>query len=344
MKQRSPILMVFVLSTLLALMPAAAQDATPEATQATAAFPVTIEHKFGSTTITEVPERVVAIGYTEQDPLLALGVIPVAVRYWYGDAPNAIFPWAEDEADGAVPEVLNMPYGGLNYEAILALDPDLISAVGAGITQEEYDLLSEIAPTIAQSDEYIDFGVPWQEATQVIGDAVGRSEEAAEIVAEVEGLFEDARAENPAFEGRTVAVVYSYGAGSYGFYTDQDVRGRFFSQLGFVIPEEMVEIAGENFYADLSAERIDLLDQDLIVILNLQFIEGGREALESDPLFSQLEAVQDGRVLYLSEDVENALGFGSPLSLPFALENVLPGLQAIFGVEAESTQVAFANT
>lgn len=132
------------------------------------------EHKFGSTTITEAPERVVAIGYTEQDLLLAVDVQPVAVRYWYGDENNAIFPWAQDKVEGETPIVLNMPYGNLNYQAILALEPDLISAVTAGITQEEYELLSQIAPTIAQSGDYIDFGMPWQEATQMVGAALGK--------------------------------------------------------------------------------------------------------------------------------------------------------------------------
>lgn len=321
MKIRSLFCLIVAVLAFIGVVPLTAQDAP---------FPVTIEHKFGSTTITEAPQRVVAIGYTEQDPLLALGVQPVAVRYWYGDAPNAIFPWAEDALEGEAPEVLNMPYGALNYEAILALAPDLISAVSAGITLEEYDLLSQIAPTIAQSGEYIDFGMPWQEATQTIGDAVGRSEQAEAAVAEVEALFEDARTRNPQFAEKTVAVIYSYGPGQYGFYTDQDVRGRFFSELGFIFPDELVEIAGESFYADLSAERLDLLDQDLIAVLNLQFIEGGQEALEADPLFGQLQAVQDGRVLYLSEQEENALGFSSVLSLPFALEGVLPKLQRIF--------------
>lgn len=41
----------------------------------------TIEHKFGSTEVAGMPERVVSVGYSDQDPILALGVIPVAVRY-----------------------------------------------------------------------------------------------------------------------------------------------------------------------------------------------------------------------------------------------------------------------
>jgi iron complex transport system substrate-binding protein len=322
-------LAIFALLLVFAAAPAAAQDAV---------FPVTVEHKYGTTEIPAEPQRVVAIGYTEQDALLAVGVTPVAVRYWYGDETNAIFPWAEDRVEGDNPIVLNMPFGNLNYEAILALEPDLISAVTAGITQEEYELLSQIAPTVAQPDGYIDFGVPWQVAAQLVGDAVGKSDEAAAAVEEVEGLFADVREQNPQFEGKTVAVAYSFG-GAYGFYTDQDTRARFFTDLGFVVPDELIEIAGENFYAEVSAERMDLLDQDLIVMVSLQFVEGGREALEADPLWSQLQAVQDGRVVYFDLDAENALGFSSPLSLPFALDTALPQLQAMFPCD-EAAQAA----
>ncbi len=327
MKFRTISLWLLVMLVLLSVVPLAAQDV----------FPITVEHQYGSTTITEAPQRVVSIGYTEQDFLLALGVTPVAVRYWYGDEADTVRPWAISLVEGEAPVVLNMPFGTLNYEAILSLQPDLISAVTSGITQEEYDLLSAIAPTITQSADYINFGMPWQAVTQMIGDALGKSAEAAVIVAETEALFEDARANNPEFAGKTVAVSY-FNAGTYGFYTSQDSRGRFFTDLGFVVPDELVEIAGESFYADLSAERVELLDQDLIAVLNLQFIEGGREALEAEPLFSQLNAVQEGRVVYFDEASENALGYSSPLSLAFALDAALPQLQAIFGEAAETTE------
>jgi iron complex transport system substrate-binding protein len=327
MKKRLLTLILLALFTLLAVLPTFAQDT---------AFPITVDHKFGSTTLTEAPQRVVAIGYTEQDLLLAVGVTPVAVRYWYGDETNAIFPWAQDKVEGEMPIVLNMPFGALNYEAILDLEPDLISAVTSGITQEEYDLLSQIAPTIAQSGDYIDFGMPWQEATQLVGDAVGRGAEAADAIAEVEARFAQVRTQYPEFEGKTVAVAYSF-EGTYGFYTAQDSRARFFTDLGFVVPDALMEIAGDSFYANLSAERVELLDQDLIALVNLQFIEGGREALEADPLFGQLEAVQAGRVVYFDEQAENALGFSSPLSLPYALNAALPQLEAIFSPETAAT-------
>lgn len=322
---------LLILIVLTAVIPTSAQEAADNA------FPVTIEHQFGSTTVTEAPERIVSIGYTDQDALLALGVTPLAVRYWYGDWPNAIFPWAQDEAADAAPEVLNMPFGNLNYEAILALQPDLIIAVNAGITAEEYALLTQIAPTIAQSGEYISFGMPWQETTRMIGAAVGKLAEAEVLIARVEGLFAAARTANPQFEGQTLALAYNYGeARTYGFYTDQDSRARFFTELGFVIPTELTEIAGEQFYADLSAERIDLFDQDLLVFLGLQFAEGGRDAISTDPLISQLNVARDGRVVYIPAEVDDALQFGTVLSLEYALEGILPELQAALGTTAAS--------
>ena len=306
--------------------------ATALAQEGESAFPVTIEHKFGSTTISQEPQRVVSIGFTEQDPLLAVGVTPIALRYWYGDADNAIFPWALDESEGAQPPVLDMPYGNLNYEAILALAPDLISAVDSGITQEEYDNLSQIAPTLAQVDTYVDFGMPWQETTRLIGTALGRSQQAEAAIAAVESSLEAAREDFPQFQGATVSVAYKT-AETYGYYTGQDGRGRFFTDLGFVVPEEQNELAGDSFYYYLSEERIDVLDTDLLVFLALQFYEGGsevaREEISSDPLLSQLDVVADERVFFVADDYDDALQFSTVLSLPYLLENMVPEIAEV---------------
>ncbi len=332
MHKRLLSILLLVSLSLMVLAPAAAQEATPEATGEAPAYPVTIEHKFGSTTLTEKPERVVALGFVEQDALLALGIVPVASRYWFGDETDNVFPWAEDEADGAQPEVLNMNYGALNYEAILALNPDVITATDSGITEEEYQQLSQIAPTIAQVDTYIDFGMPWDETTRLLAQVFDKTEEAEELITHVEGLFEEAREANPAFEGKTIAVAYNYGQDhTFGFYTDQDIRGRFFSQLGFIIPEELVEIAGESFYADISAERFDLLNQDVLVFSGIQFTDGGRETIEEDALLNQLDVVKDGRILYVPAEYDDALNYSTILSLEYALEGIVPELQKVLG-------------
>jgi iron complex transport system substrate-binding protein len=184
--------------------------------------------------------------------VLALGVTPVAVREWFEERPYATWVWAQDELGDAEPEVLSSTE--LNFERITALEPDLILGVTSGITRDEYETLSEIAPTVGQSGAYVDYGVPWQEeATRTTGRALGRERRAEEDVSEVEGRFQETRAEHQEFENAT-GVVALYGEnGSFSAYGPEDTRGRFMSALGFELPDEIAELAGDQFYAEISA-------------------------------------------------------------------------------------------
>jgi iron complex transport system substrate-binding protein len=285
----------------------------------------TVEHKFGSTEIEGEPGRVVSIGYQEHDFLYALGVSPVAVRYWYGDESDVIYPWAEDEAGDADPEVLDMPEG-LNFEAIAALEPDLIVGLYSGMTEDDYGTLSEIAPTVAQSGEFIDYGMPWQQTTMMLGRVLGREERAEELVTEVEGMFEEARESHPEFEGKSLAIG-TYAEGTFSTFASGDARSRFFTSLGFEIPEEFDELAGDSFFTEISAERIDLLDADVLVWDQISFTEGGRETIENEPLIRSLDAMREGRAVFLEGVVEDAFGWNTVLSLPFALEEIVPMLE-----------------
>ena len=181
----------------------AAQATAPPA--ASDPFPVTVEHKFGETTIDAAPERIVTVGLVEQDVLLALGVAPVATTEWFGDQPGAIFPWAMDELEalGApIPDILGTA-DAVNFEAVAAQDPDLIVAIYGELNQTAYDRLSDIAPTIAQPAEYVDYGAPWDVTTRTIGQALGKSDEAEALIADIEAQFAAVREAHPEFQGAT---------------------------------------------------------------------------------------------------------------------------------------------
>jgi iron complex transport system substrate-binding protein len=298
----------------------------------------TIRHKYGRTEISGTPERVVTVGFTDQDPVLALGVAPVAVREWFGERPYATWPWARDELGDATPEVL--PATELNFEQIAALEPDLIIGVSSGMTGEEYDSLSRIAPTLAQSGEFVDFGVPWQEQTRAIGRALGREGRAEELVAGLEERFAGAREEHPEFEGASGVVVgltseeESYTPSPYG---PQDLRSRFLTSLGFEIPAEIAELAGDSFFVDLSRERLDLIDTDVLIWVTVLADDYG--AVRNDPLYRRLAVAREGRDLFLDGTLSGALSFGSVLSLPFALDEIVPMLAAAVDGDPE-TEVA----
>src|SRR3954470_16105337 len=112
--------------------PATATTANAAADEA--AFPATIAHRYGTTTITSRPKRVVVVGLREQDALLALGVVPVGTTEWYGDHHGAIFPWAKKALGNApLPKKLDFT-DGVEFEKVAALRPDLIVAVYSGLT------------------------------------------------------------------------------------------------------------------------------------------------------------------------------------------------------------------
>lgn len=295
----------------------------------------TIKHKYGKTEVSGVPERVVTVGFTDQDYVLALGVAPVAVREWFGEKPYATWSWAQDELGDAEPEVL--PSTELNFEQIAGLEPDLIVGVSSGMTGQEYGTLSEIAPTLPQSGEFVDFGVPWQEQTRAIGWALGRQDRAEKIVSGLESRFAAAREEHPEFEGASGVVVGltvegdSYTPSPYG---PQDVRGRFMSSLGFRIPEEIADLAGDAFFADLSRERLELIDADALVWVTV--VAESFEAVRSDPLYQRLDVAKQGCDLFLEETLSGALSFGSVLSLPFAFDGLVPRLAAAIDGDPET--------
>lgn len=295
-----------------------------------------IAHKYGSTGVRGEPRRVLSLGYQEHDAIFALGVEPVAVRYWFGDERDVIFPWAEDEAGDADPEILNMPFGELNFEKIAALNPDLILGIYSGITRKEYETLSEIAPTIAQSGEHVDFGVPWQEMTRTVGKALDREDRARKLVADVEERFAAVRGEHPGFEGASVAVAQYRSPSEIGFFASEDPRARFFTDLGFEVPERLDDIAGDRFFGTVSGEKLDLLDADLLVWNQLAFTEGGREAIEKDPLVQKLDAAREGRMIFAEGVLDDALQFNTVLSLPFLLDEMTPMLAAAVDGDPET--------
>ena len=286
---------------------------------------MTIEHVYGSTVIPAEPERVVSLGYTEQDAILAFGVVPVAVRYAFGPEDDVFFPWADEAAGTAQPVIL--PRAEVNFEQVAAADPDLIMAVTAGLEESDYQRLSAIAPVVVQPAEYVAFGTPWQVQTMVTGQALGQSERAVELVEEVETLFADTKSAHPQLTGVTLALSGPIYEGQYPFHATDDTRTRFFGDLGLVVPADLDAIAGSQFYGTVSQEQADLLDTDVLIWQAGSPAE--RAAIETDPILAALPVVAQGRAMFIEGSDYDALQFSSALSLPYLLENFVPKLAAV---------------
>ncbi|HEX7096799.1 MAG TPA: iron-siderophore ABC transporter substrate-binding protein [Acidimicrobiales bacterium] len=293
-------------------------DATNDGT-----FPVTVEHAFGTTVVESEPQRVVTVGVTEHDTVLALGVVPVGVTEWYGDQPYATWPWAQDELGDATPEVLTTN-DGLDFERIAALEPDLIIGTNAGLDESSYQTLSAIAPTIAHPAGAPMYFSPWDEQARLIGAALGKADEIESIIDEIKGQFAAARAAHPEFEG--VSIVFLQNAfydGNAIAYQD-GLSTAFLTDLGFTIPPVLDDFATEG-QAYIPLEHLSVLD-DADVLLWATESPTDRAALEAEPLYQNLRAVKDGKLVFTDAVTAGAIYFTSPLSLPFVLEHLVPAL------------------
>jgi len=296
------------------------------------AFPVTVEHAYGETTVPAPPQRIVSVGVTEQDTLWALGLEPVGVTEWYGGYDFASWPWADEARGDSEPEVLTTS-DGLDFEAIALLDPDLIIGTNAGLTEEDYDRLSEIAPTVAHSADYPMYFEPWDVQTLQIGEATGLLDEAEQLVDDIKGQFADAAAAHPEFADASVVflqnAIYDGSAIAYqdGLSTD------FLTDLGFTIPSEIDAFAPDDEsggQAYIPVEDLDVLDAADVLIWGTES-DDDITALESSPFVTALVPQKDGKIVYTDGVTAGAIYFTSPLSLPHVLKTLVPALATAVG-------------
>ncbi|MDN3024049.1 ABC transporter substrate-binding protein [Streptomyces sp. S.PB5] len=306
-------------------------DSSTEAAADAGAFPVTVEHAFGSTKVEKAPERVVTVGYTDDQTVLAFGIKPVGMVDQYPNPPgqspdiNTQWPWVKDKWGDTKPEVI-MKNGdsGPNYEKIAALRPDLIIAVYSEVDQAAYDKLSKIAPTVGRTKaEKEPFSAPWQDNALQIATALGKAEEGEKMIADVQSRLDAAKKAHPEFAGQK-AVALSWYENSVAPFTSTDVRGRLVSGIGFQYQTEIDKVADGSFYTKLSPERIDLVDVDHIFVIN---DKADTDALKKFKLFANLDAVKKGNVSYLLDSEGPAVGAaisqGTLLSMPYAIDELV---------------------
>ncbi len=286
---------------------------------AAADFPQVFEHRFGETTLAAKPERVVTLSYIGQDHFLALGVVPVGTRDFYGDYPYAAWPWAQAALGDGQPLLVA---DEISYEQIAALNPDVIEAMWSGISQEQYTELSKIAPVVAAEAQFTNWDTPWDVQAITIGRIVGQQENAEAGVAQINQRFADIAADHPEWQGLTVAVV-SVGE-QVEVYTSNHVISKMFGQLGFVTPEA-VDTAAENgaFYVEFSPENLSAIDADIIVWFS---VEDDASAIQNLILRDRLAAHAEGREIFTGKVLSGAFSFASVLSLGYVLDHLVPEL------------------
>jgi iron complex transport system substrate-binding protein len=282
---------------------------------------VTVKHAFGETKVPATPKRVVSAGFTEQDDLLAVGVVPIAVTNWWGDEPFGVWPWALPKLGGAQPEVLDLS-NGIQIDRIAALKPDLIVATNAGVDADSYNELSKIAPTIPQSGQDA-FFEPWKDQAASISQAVFKFDEMAALVKGVDDKFAEVGKSNPQFTGKKVLLLE-------GTFVDDSVRvltpgwrADFLTGMGFVVPGT----GGSVITRDKAASVLDEAD----ILIWATESDDQKAALLADPTVAGLTATTANRNVFTGKDLAGAIAFASPLSYALVADQLPPALARVLG-------------
>ncbi len=289
-------------------------------------FPQTFDHVFGTTTVEKKPVRIVSLSYGRSDTLWALGVKPVGVRFWYGEDKYGAWPWAKETFNslGADYTPVVFPRGDLDFEKIASLKPDLILGLWAGIKEEDYNMLSSIAPTLVRPAQYPAYGTPWDVQTEIVGRAVGEAEKARKEINRIQAKIIKYASDNPQFKGKSVAVAY-YWKDKPGAYVSSDIRVQLMENLGFITPQRLLEDAKNVSFLSYSPEDFSPLDTD--VLLWVVSKDADVENVKSLKMRKTMRVYQEGREIAVDALLTGAFSHANILSLDYALDTIVPLLQ-----------------
>ncbi len=316
-------------AALLAACGSASSSASGRASSSTSTL--TVEHAYGTTTVPANVSRVATVAWGNQDVVLALGVLPVgmAASTFGVEDDSGMLEWTKAKVDelvaaGGETPVLFDETDGFDFEAVAATKPEIILAAYSGMTQEDYDTLAKIAPTIAFKGTAWSTG--WREMTTMdgTGTGAGKQEAAAALVTDVEAVIADAVAKHPQLAGKAAGFFYATPTdmSSIGFYIPADPRAGYLKDLGLTVPASIQAAADADpslFYVTVAAENIDTLSDVELMVMYAD--ESELAALQGDALLGTMPAIKNGAVAYIGNGTPlSAAATPTPLAIPWGIE------------------------
>lgn len=288
-------------------------------------FPITIEHALGTTTIEKAPERVATVGWANHEVALALGVVPVgmAKATWGDDNGDGILPWVDDKLSelGGDKPALYDETDGVDAEAVSNVAPDVILGAYSGLTEDQYETLTKIAPTVAYPKTA--WGTTWQEMIQLDSQGLGKKAEGDQLVKDLTAQVDGAVAKHPQLKSTKTLFAYldPTDTSKIGFYNLHDPRAAFLRDAGLQVPSvvEKSTSESEDFYTEVSAETADQFNDVGLIITYGD--ENTVKRLQADPLLGKIPAVKAGHVAVLQDNTPLAASSNpTPLSIPWGID------------------------
>lgn len=337
MRAAIPVILVASALTLAACGSASESTSTSESADAkttatSGEFPVTLDHAFGSTTIESQPERVATIGWANNEVPLALDVVPVGMsKAAFGDDDgDGILPWVEEKLEelGGETPVLFDETDSIPFEQIADTQPDVILAAYSGITQDDYDKLSKIAPVVAYP------GIPWGTSLDKMitldATGLGMEDKGTELNTALDTEVADTLNQFPNLKGAKVLFTAFGGQNDnskIGFYGTKDPRAGFLADAGIGVPQIVQDESGqaESFWIERSAEDVEAFS-DVTLMISYGSDDPAENAktlaeLQAHPLLGRIPAIRDGHIAFLGNGPLAAAATPSPLSIPWSIQD-----------------------
>jgi len=288
-------------------------------------YPLTIKHALGTTIIPKKPERIATVAWANHEVPLALGVIPVgfAKANFGDDDGDGLLPWVAQRLKElhADKPVLFDEGDGIDFEAVAATRPDVVLASYSGLSQADYDTLSQIAPVIAYPDAA--WSTDWREMIRLNSAGMGMATEGEALIKKIEADIATTIAGHPELTNKSAMFITHLSAADLSivnFYTTNDTRVKFFADLGLKSPKSVIEASAPGkFSGSISAERIDAFDDvDIVVTYGNQQLLA---ALEKNPLMTRMPAVSKGALVMLGRNPVGTAANPTPLSISWVLKD-----------------------
>ena len=339
MRLRRVVPLVLASAAAVTLASCASETADESAGDAPAEGTV-VEHALGETVIPEDVERVATVNWANHEVPLALGVVPVgmAAANFGDDDGDGVLPWQKDALDelGGEEPVLFDETDGIDFEAVADTDPDVILAAYSGLTQEDYDTLSKIAPTVAYPEG--PWATEWDDVVRYNAAGMNMADEGEALIDELQQEIDDSVARYPDLAGtKTMFLTHvdTTDLSTVNFYTANDTRAAFFENLGLATPDAVAEASESGeFSGSVSAEQVDVFDDvELIVTYGDQELV---DTLKADPVLSQMPAIEnDAIVLMDGSGLMGTAANPTPLSISWVLDDYVDLLAEAAGVAGE---------
>lgn len=285
-------------------------------------FSVSIASSLGTAEITEKPEKVVTLGQGSTETSIALGTVPVGMEeYEWAADDSGYTPWVNEavkDDGGKLPEFVGAGEE-LDMEKIVELEPDVILAPWSGLTQEQFDALNKIAPTVAYPDKA--WSIDWDEQIEIIGKALGKDTEAKGLIKDLDTQLADEAKKHPEYANYTFSYVYTT-PDTLGVFLPTEQRADIVRKLGFKSDpavKKMKETEGTDS-AVIGYENADKLDGSDLIFTFYSDPKAKKQAMDNK-LYASIPAIKKGAVVASDDNsFVTASSMINPLTVPYTLE------------------------